>query len=132
LTRIKPEENSPAPPSKWETGKVRAIEWRTVQILLPAAAFSLFWQNWPFSAGLVLGGAVALLNFHWLSLIMGKVFLERKPWHGVQVPIKFFALVLAVFFVLTQTRVSAIAFLLGTLSLVLGILFEAVRPGFRT
>ena len=75
---------------------------------------------------------MVLLNFHWLSLIMGKIFLERKPWHGAQVPIKFCALVLAVFFILTQTRVPAVAFLLGTLSLVLGILFEAIRQGFRT
>ena len=75
---------------------------------------------------------MVLLNFHWLSLIMRKIFLERKPWHGVQVPIKFFALVLAVFFILTHTRVSAVAFLLGTVSLVAGILFEAIRPSFRT
>jgi hypothetical protein len=132
LTRINPEEKSPVRTSKWETGKVRAIEWRTVQILLSAAGLSLLWQNWLFSAGLILGGAVALVNFHWLSLIMGKIFLERKPWHGVQAPIKFFALVLAVFLILTQTRVSAVAFLAGTLSLVLGILFEAVRQGRRT
>jgi len=131
VTRINSEEKSPAPPSRWETGKVRAIEWRTAQLLLLAAAASLFWQDWLFSAGLILGGAVALANFHWLSLIMGKVFLERKPWHGVQVPIKFFSLVLAVFVILTQTRVSAVAFLAGTLTLVLGILFEAVRKGFR-
>jgi hypothetical protein len=70
---------------------------------------------------------VVLLNFHWLSLILGKIFLERKPWHGVQVPVKFGALILAVFFILTQTRVSAVAFLLGTLSLVFGILIEAIR-----
>jgi hypothetical protein len=132
LTRINTEEKPPAPLSRRETGKVRAIEWRTVQFLLPAAAACLFWQNWLFSAGVLLGGAVALLNFHWLSMIMGKIFLERKPWHGVQVPIKFFALVLAVFLILLHTRVPAIAFLLGTFSLVLGILFEAIRQGFRT
>jgi len=77
-----------------------------------------------------LGGAVALANFHWLCLIMGKVFLERKPWHGIQAPLKFLAVVLAVFVILTQTRVSAVAFLVGTLSLVLAILFEAARKGF--
>jgi hypothetical protein len=95
-------------------------------------AASLFWGNWLFSAGLLLGGAVVLLNFYWLSLIMGKIFLERKPWHGVQAPIKFFAVVLAVFLILTRTGVPAVAFLLGTSCLVLGILFEAIRQGFRT
>jgi hypothetical protein len=131
LTKINSEEKSPALPSRWESGKVRAIEWRTIQILLFGATASLFWQDWLFSAGFIFGGAVSLVNFHWLSLIMEKVFLERKPWHGVQVPIKFFALVLAVFAILTQTRVSAIGFLAGTLSLVAGILFEAARQGSR-
>lgn len=119
------------PPSRWETGKVRAIEWRTIQVLLPAAAVSLFWQSWIFAAGILLGGAVVLVNFHWLSLIIKKIFLEKKPWHGFQVPIKFFAVVLAVFLILTHTGVSAVAFLLGASSLVAGILFEAIRPGFR-
>jgi len=131
LTRINIEENLPGPPSRWESGKVRAIEWRTIQILLAAAAVSLFWKNWVFSAGLLLGGGVVLLNFHWLSLIMKKIFLEKKPWHGFQVPIKFFAVVLTVFLILTHTGVPAVAFLLGTSSLVAGILLEAIRPGFR-
>jgi hypothetical protein len=91
----------------------------------------MVWQDWLFSAGLLLGGAVVLMNFHWLSLIIRKIFLERKPWHGVQVPIKFFTVVLAVFLILTNTGVSAVGFLLGTFSLVAGILFEAIRPGFR-
>jgi hypothetical protein len=75
---------------------------------------------------------VAIVNFHWLSLIVGKIILERKTWHGFQVPVKFFALVLVVFWILTQTWVSAFAFLAGTLALVLGILCEAVRQGLRT
>ena len=74
---------------------------------------------------------MVLLNFHWLSLIVAKIFLERKPWHGIQVPVKFFALALAVFLILTRTGVPAVAFLAGTLTLVLGILFEALRRGFR-
>lgn len=132
MTRINTERKPPAAPSGWETGKVRAIEARTIQVLFLVVAASLFWKNWLFSAGLLLGGAVALLNFYWLSLIMGKIFLERKPWHGIQVPVKFFAVILAVFLILTRTGVPAVAFLLGTLCLVLGILFEAIRQGFRT
>lgn len=132
MTRINAEEKTPTNLPGREAGKVRAIEWRTAQILLLAAAASLFLRDWLFTAGVLLGGAVVLLNFHWLALIMAKIFLEKKPWHGIQVPIKFFAVVLAVFLILTRTGVPAVAFLAGTLTLVLGILFEAVRRGFRT
>ena len=102
-----------------------------MQFLLLAAAASLLWPSWPFSLGLILGGAVALLNFHWLVLIGGKIFLERKPLHGIQVPIKFIAVILAVFLVLNYTKVDAVAFLMGTFTLVLGILYEALRSGAR-
>jgi hypothetical protein len=131
LIGINFEENSPAPFSKRETWRVRAIERRTIHVLLGGVAISLFWQSWPFSLGLLMGGAVALLNFHWLALIGRKIFLEKKPLHGIQVPLKFFAVILVVFLILMYTRVHAVAFLLGTFTLVLGILWEAIRQGSR-
>ena len=102
-----------------------------MQVLLFAAAVSLFWQSWAFSLGVILGGGVALLNFHWLALIGAKIFLEQKPLYGIQVPIKFIAVILAVFLILTYTKVHAVAFLCGTSTLVLGILYEALRRGVR-
>jgi hypothetical protein len=110
---------------------VQAIEKRTMHVLLLGVGASLLWQSWSFSLGLLLGGTVALLNFHWLALIGRKIFLEKKPLHGIQVPIKFFAVILAVFLILMYARVQAIAFLLGTLALVLGILWEAIQQGSR-
>jgi ATP synthase I chain len=131
LTRKSAEENFPTPPFNREIKKVRAIEKRTMQILLLALVVSLFWQKWNFSLGLLLGGLVALLNFRWLGLIGRKIFLERNPLHGAQIPIKFLAVILAVFLILNYTPIHAVAFLLGTFTLVLGILYETLRPGFR-
>jgi hypothetical protein len=131
LIRINAEKNSPAPFPKQETWKIRSIERRTIQVLLIFSGGSLFWQNWHFSLGIILGGAVALLNFRWLALIGKKIFLEKKPLHGIQVPIKFLAVILAVFLILMYTRIPAVAFLLGTSALVLGILWEAFYQGFR-
>ena len=71
------------------------------------------------------------MNFRWLALIGRKILLENKPLHGVQVLIKFLALALAVFGILTYTQVHAVAFLLGTFTLVLGILWETLRQGAR-
>jgi hypothetical protein len=131
LGAIRTEKHSVDPSAPTPTDRARAIEWRSAKILLIVAAASVFWQNWLFSAGLILGGAVTLLSFHWLLLIMAKVLLERKTWHGFQIPLKFIVVVLAVFFILTETPVSGIAFLAGTMSLVLGIFLEAVPRGSR-
>jgi hypothetical protein len=131
LARINAEENFPTPPFKREIWKVRAIERRTIKILLLALVVTLLWREWRVSLGLLFGGGVALLNFRWLALIGRKILLENKPLHGVQVLIKFLALALAVFGILTYTQVHAVAFLLGTFTLVLGILWETLRQGAR-
>ncbi len=74
---------------------------------------------------------MALLNFHWLTLIGRKIFLEKKPVHGMQVPIKFIAVILAVFLILIYSKVDAVAFVLGISTLVVGIVCEALRQGAR-
>jgi len=74
---------------------------------------------------------VGLLNFRWLGLIGRKILLEKKPLHGIQIFIKFFALALAVLGILIYTQVHAVAFLAGTFTLVLGILWETLWPGAR-
>jgi len=127
LASLSGEEKPPAPGPRQESGWIRSIEKRTLQVLLLAAAASLLWRSWNVSLGVILGGGVALLNFRWLALIGRKIFLERNPIYGIQVPIKFIALVLAVFLILIYTSIDAVAFLGGTSTLVAGILYEALR-----
>ena len=74
---------------------------------------------------------MALLNFRWLAVIGRKIFLEKKPLHVAQLLVKFFVLALAVFFILTYARVHAVGFILGTFTLVAGILWETLRRGAR-
>jgi len=74
---------------------------------------------------------VAILNFHWLWRIMEKVFFDRKWLHSIQALFKFTALVLVIFLILRFTQVDAIAFILGTSTLLLGILYEVIRESLR-
>jgi len=81
--------------------------------------------------GLILGGAVALLNFHWLWRIMEKMIFEKKKIHGLQVGVKFLALVAAVFLIFHWIKVHYVAFLLGISTLLPGILFEVMQGSLR-
>jgi Ca2+/Na+ antiporter len=75
----------------------------------------------------ILGGAVALLNFRWLRQIMERLIFEKKRHYAFQVLIKFLALFVVLFLVIRYGRVNPVAFLVGLSTLVMGIFFEVLR-----
>jgi hypothetical protein len=110
-----------------ETQKLVAIEKRSAQFLILLLLASLWFQSWSISLGLILGGGVAILNFHWLWRIVEKVLFEQNKFYGIQALIKFILLVFAVFLILRYIAVNPIAFIVGVSTLVVGILFEGFR-----
>ena len=79
-----------------------------------------------------MGGGVGLLNFRWLWRIMEKLFFEKKRHYGLQILVKFLALLLGLFLILRYVKVDPFAFLLGVSTLVMGIFFEAIRESLKT
>ncbi len=110
-----------------ETRKLIAIEKRSAQILALVFAGSLWFHSWPVSLGVILGGAVAILNFRWLWRIWEKVIFDKQLLYGLQGLIKFIVLVFAIFVILRWVAVSPIAFVAGLSTLLGGILFEGLR-----
>jgi hypothetical protein len=110
-----------------ERQKLVAIEKRSAQVLILLLLASLWFQNWPISLGLILGGGVAILNFRWLWRIVEKVLFEQNKFYVIQALIKFMVLVFAVFLILRYITVNPVAFIVGVSTLVVGILFEAYR-----
>lgn len=74
---------------------------------------------------------MAILNFHWLWRIMEKMIFEKKKIYGLQVGIKFLALLATVFLIFHFIKVHAVAFLVGISTLLLGIFFEVMRGSLR-
>ena len=109
-----------------ETRKLSSIEKRSAQILVLFLLASLWFHSESVLLGLILGGAVSILNFRWLWRIVEKVLFERKKFYGLQALIRFIVLGLAVSFILLYVQVHPIAFLVGISTLVLGILFEFI------
>ncbi len=81
--------------------------------------------------GLILGGAVILLNFRWLWHIMGKVLLEKKGMQAIQILLKFAVLLIAFYLIFQFTGISPIAFIIGVSVLFISILSEILRESFR-
>lgn len=107
-----------------ETRKLSSIEKRSAQILVLFLLASLWFHSGSILLGLILGGAISILNFRWLWRIVEKVLFERKKFYGLEALMKFIALVSVVSFILLYVQVHPIAFLAGISTLVLGILFE--------
>lgn len=111
--------------------KLAEIEKKTIQILSILFFLSLWFQSWPISIGLILGGVVAIINFHWLWKIMEKVIGEKKRFHGVQIVVKFFTLLATLFIILRFSEVNFVAFIVGISSLLPGLLLVVVPESLR-
>jgi ABC-type multidrug transport system fused ATPase/permease subunit len=109
-----------------ETRKLSSIEKRSAQILVLFLLASLWFHSGPILLGLILGGAVSILNFRWLWRIVEKLLFEQKKFYGLEALMKFIVLVSVVSFILLYLQVHPIAFLAGISTSVLGILFESI------
>jgi ABC-type multidrug transport system fused ATPase/permease subunit len=131
LTKTSEENNFPISARQRETRKLISIEKRSAQILVLFLLASLWFHSGSIILGLILGGAVSILNFRWLWRIMEKVLFERKKFYGLQALMKFIVLVFVVSFILLYVQVHPIAFIVGISTLVIGILFEFIWAPLR-
>jgi len=113
-----------------EARKLISIEKRSAQILVVLLLASLWFQSWAVSLGLILGGGIALLNFHWLWSILSQYVMAKKKYSLFQLIGKFFILLLVLFLVIRFARVNPVALVVGISTLVLGMVFEVLRQSF--
>lgn len=110
--------------------KFHPIEKKAMLILGILLLVSLLIQSGPVFWGLLLGGLVGILNFHWLWWITAKFFLENKKIYGFQYPIKFFCLAAIIFFILRHGDINFSAFLIGLSAFIPAILITAYQNNF--
>lgn len=131
MTKESEKSNLPLSPGQQEAQKLISIEKRSAQILVLFLLASLWFQSWAVSLGVLLGGAIVLLNFRWLWRILSGYIFGAKRYSLFQMVGKFFVLLLVIFLVIRYLRVNPVAFAAGTSALVLGIVIEAVRQSLR-
>lgn len=111
---------------------VRRIFRGTFAAALVSVAASLFFAPWRVTAGLALGGALALFNQHWLRSSVEAVFegasATRPPKMKVARYFLRYAVVAGVVFAAYQSGlVSLVATLAGMCAVVAGLLAEGFR-----
>ncbi|HEX8283927.1 MAG TPA: ATP synthase subunit I [Pyrinomonadaceae bacterium] len=114
----------------------RAVERRVFRGTLIAAALavavSTFLAPWRVTAGLALGGALALFNQHWLRTSVEAVFegagANRPPkMRAARYVLRYFVVAAVVFVAFKVGLVSLAATLAGMCAVVAGLLAEGFR-----
>ena len=111
---------------------VRRIYRDTFRAALVAVVVSAFLAPWRVTAGLALGGALALFNQHWLSSSVEAVFegatSARPPkWKAARYVLRYAVVAGLVFFAYQSGLVSLVATLAGLCAVVAGLLAEGFR-----
>ena len=97
-----------------------------------AVAFSAFFAPWRVSTGLLLGGALSLLNLHWMRSSIAAGFnqsrgAQRPQFKMARYVLRYFIIALAVFVAYKLRVVSLPATIVGLCSFVAALFAEALR-----
>lgn len=121
----------------------RRVEYLTLGLGAGAALGTLFWRGWPEAVGLVLGAAVAWLNFRWLRRFVAwvaRISLAQAGQEKPRMPQRVFwqmiaryaLLGLVLYVILMRFYWPALAFVCGLFSLVAAVLLEVIGELVRT
>lgn len=96
--------------------------------------FSLFFVSWKFSLGILIGGFISIVNFHWLGRSLRSVF--QNPGGNVKGPvmvkyyIRLAATGVVLYLLISADTVSVIGLLIGLSVVVINILFTLITAVF--
>ena len=114
----------------------RGLETRLLRLMIAtvvvAAGISAFTAPWRFTTGLVLGGALSILNYRWLQTSVAAIFdvnpASERPRAGASRYLLRYLVVAAVVFAAANLQiVSLAATLAGLCAFVPALFIEAVR-----
>ncbi len=115
----------------------RRVEYLTLGLGAAAAIAAFFWRGWPEALGIVLGAAVAWLNFRWLRRFVAWVARIALPQAGQEKPrmprrvywqmiARYALLALVLYVILIRFYWPALAFVCGLFSLAAAVLLEVI------
>ena len=88
-----------------------------------------------FTLGLLLGGLISIVNFHWLSRDLRGAFLKHagraKPFMMVKYYIRFIVTGVVLFFVITVASVDVFGLLLGLSIVVINIILTVIGANLK-
>jgi uncharacterized membrane protein (DUF485 family) len=107
--------------------KIEITNWIIMGILL---LLSFFFMPYRFTLGMVLGGFISIVNFHWLDRDLRKVFSRLSERAGSFVMVKYFIRItvtaVVLYFIISTDIVDIIGLLIGLSTVVITMVFTAI------
>ncbi|MCX5845131.1 MAG: ATP synthase subunit I [Deltaproteobacteria bacterium] len=107
--------------------KIEITNWIIMGILL---MLSFFFMPYRFTLGMVLGGFISIVNFHWLDRDLRKVFSRLSERSGSFVMVKYFIRItvtaFVLYFIISADIVDIIGLLIGLSTVVITMVFTAI------
>jgi uncharacterized membrane protein (DUF485 family) len=107
--------------------KLEITNWIIMGILL---MLSFFFMPYRFTLGMVLGGFISIVNFHWLERDLRNVFGRLSERSGSFLMIKYFlrfaVTAVALYFIITENIVDIIGLLIGLSTVVVTMVVTAI------
>jgi hypothetical protein len=107
--------------------KIEITNWIIMGILL---MLSFFFMPYRFTLGMVLGGFISIVNFHWLDRDLRKVFSRLSERAGSFVMVKYFIRItvtaVVLYFIISTDIVDIIGLLIGLSTVVITMVFTAI------
>ena len=96
---------------------------------------SLLFLPGRFTLGVLLGGLISIVNFHWLSRDLRGTFLKHadraKPFMMVKYYIRFIVTGIVLFFVITRAPADVFGLLLGLSLVVINVILTVIGANLK-
>lgn len=107
--------------------KVEIINWITLGVFV---LISMILLSYRFSLGVLLGGCISIVNFHWLSHDLRKVFKTINDRAKTRVMAKYYIrfgiTAVVLYFIVSSNIVDVIGLLVGLSTVLINIVMTAV------
>lgn len=114
-------------PLEEETSSVEKRLWRLMLAsLLVEILISLFWLDWQLTCGILVGGSLAIFNFHLLQTSIRGLWQTQSNTFAFRFILRYFVIGLVVFSFYYLKIVSIFGILIGISSFVAALMLEAM------
>jgi hypothetical protein len=114
-------------PLEEETSSVEKRLWRLMLAsLLVEILISLFWLDWRLTSGILVGGSLAIFNFHLLQTSIRGLWQTQSNTFAFRFILRYFVIGLVVFSFYYLKIVSIFGILIGISSFVAALMLEAM------
>ncbi len=116
-----------------DAGLAKTLARRNWVILALMVAVSLLWQSTPITLGVLGGGLVIALNFHWMGRSLTNMLADprqaprRKVFTGINYLLRLVVMGVAIYLLLVHVKVHPIGLAVGLSLYVVNLMYSTIR-----